>query len=53
MRALPESFSDTIVACATSPGVSAVAVVRLSGRDALRIRRQVAPSGPAKAQHLG
>lgn len=36
------SLADTIVACATPPGDGALAVVRLSGDDALRIGRRLA-----------
>ncbi len=39
---------DTIVAPATPAGRSAVALVRLSGRDALRILRALAPRLPEK-----
>lgn len=45
---------DTIVAVATAPGRSAIAVVRVSGRDAAEIsRRVVQPSGawPPRARH--
>jgi tRNA modification GTPase len=38
-------WDDTIVALATAPGVGAIAVVRLSGGDALRIIDVLFPSG--------
>jgi tRNA modification GTPase len=34
---------DTIVALSTAPGVGAIAVVRMSGPDAFRVLREVAP----------
>ncbi|HQR18263.1 MAG TPA: tRNA uridine-5-carboxymethylaminomethyl(34) synthesis GTPase MnmE [Gemmatimonadales bacterium] len=37
-------FTDTIAALATPPGRSALAVVRLSGRDAFRVAARVVPS---------
>ncbi len=37
-------WDDTIVALATSPGVSAIGVVRISGRDAFSIVNQLFPS---------
>ena len=38
---------DTIVALATPAGRSAIALVRLSGRDSVRILRALAPRLPA------
>jgi tRNA modification GTPase len=37
----PSSYSDTIVALATAQGISAIAVIRLSGRDALTITDKI------------
>ncbi len=48
MRAVP---SDTIVACATPPGVGALAVVRLSGKRALQIGTCVAPPLRPRQSH--
>ena len=45
---------DTIVAVATAPGRSAIAVVRVSGRDAMNISRRVAHRAgawPPRARH--
>jgi tRNA modification GTPase len=51
-RAIPlESTRDTIVAPATAAGAAAVAIVRLSGPEALRIAGQLAPLADAPA-HL-
>ncbi len=47
---MPVRGDDTIVACATAPGRGAIAIVRLSGRDALRIARRVSASIPAVAR---
>lgn len=43
------SADDTVVACATGAGAAALAIVRLSGRDAHRIARVLAPFLPADA----
>jgi tRNA modification GTPase len=43
-------WDDTIVALATAPGVSAIAVIRLSGKDAIRIAGQLFPSKDLLAQ---
>ena len=40
------SLDDTIVALATPPGRSALALLRLSGRDARSIAAQIAPGLP-------
>ncbi len=48
-------FSDTIAALATPPGRSALAVVRLSGRDAFVVAARVIPtftSVPPRTAHL-
>ena len=37
-------WDDTIVALATAPGISAIAVIRLSGKDAIQIADQLFPS---------
>ncbi|MHB1096117.1 MAG: tRNA uridine-5-carboxymethylaminomethyl(34) synthesis GTPase MnmE [Gemmatimonadaceae bacterium] len=41
---MPLRSDDTIVACATAPGRGAIAIVRLSGGNALAIARRVARS---------
>jgi tRNA modification GTPase len=46
----PPRAADTIVACATAPGRGAIAVVRLSGREALGIARSIATPGPGDAR---
>lgn len=51
-------WDDTIVALATPPGVSAIGVVRLSGKDALSIVDQLFPSKnlaaqPSHSLHVG
>jgi tRNA modification GTPase len=51
-------WDDTIVALATPPGVSAIGVVRLSGKDALAIIDQLFPSKnltgqPSHSLHVG
>lgn len=43
----PFRAHDTIVACATAPGRGAIAIVRLSGRDAVAIARRVLMPFPA------
>jgi tRNA modification GTPase len=48
MRPDPFSLDDTIVALATPPGRSALALLRLSGKDSGSILRRVAPSLPEK-----
>jgi tRNA modification GTPase len=47
---MPLRADDTIVACATAAGRGAIAVVRLSGRDALAITRRVAVPVPMGAR---
>ncbi len=47
---MPNRADDTIVACATAPGRGAIAIVRLSGRDARAIARRVTTSIPATAR---
>ena len=44
---MPNRADDTIVACATAPGRGAIAIVRLSGRDALAIAARIATPAPA------
>jgi tRNA modification GTPase len=46
--ALPASYNDTIVALATAPGMGAIAVIRLSGKDAIGIAEQVFVSAKGK-----
>lgn len=46
MRPDPFSLDDTIVALATPPGRSALALLRVSGKDSGPILRRVAPSLP-------
>ena len=55
---LPPSYSDTIVALSTPPGVGALAVVRLSGPEAIAIVGQVFSkkslnSQPGNTLHYG
>ncbi len=50
MRANSDSLLDTIVALATPLGRSALAVVRLSGRDTRKILSSLAPRFPASAR---
>src|SRR5438552_4510845 len=38
------SWDDTIIALATPPGVSAIGIIRLSGRDVFKIANQLFPS---------
>jgi tRNA modification GTPase len=47
MRADPFGLEDTIVALATPPGRAALALLRVSGRDARAILARVAPDLPA------
>lgn len=47
---MPLRSDDTIVACATAPGRGAIAIVRLSGGDALAIARRMTTSVPAAAR---
>lgn len=47
---MPARADDTIVACATAPGRAAIAIVRLSGGDALAIARRVTASVPKSAR---
>lgn len=52
------SWEDTIVALATAPGVSAIGVIRLSGRDAIGIVDAMMPAkdlagAPANTLHVG
>jgi tRNA modification GTPase len=46
MRPARESDVETIVAAATPPGRSALAVVRISGPDALSVARRICPGLP-------
>ena len=48
MRPATESFLDTIVALATPPGRSALALVRLSGPAARDVLRRLCPGAPAE-----
>jgi tRNA modification GTPase len=53
-----QSIDDTIVALATAQGVSAIAVIRLSGKDAIAITQKVfrgkqLESQPSHTLHLG
>lgn len=47
---MPLRADDTIVACATAPGRGAIALVRLSGGEALAIARRMTTSVPAAAR---
>ncbi|MBT6435848.1 MAG: tRNA uridine-5-carboxymethylaminomethyl(34) synthesis GTPase MnmE [Deltaproteobacteria bacterium] len=47
----PESVNDTIVACATANGAGAVAIVRLSGSEAVKIADAMAPSKKPRKSH--
>ena len=52
------NWEDTIVALATAQGVSAIGVIRLSGRDAIRIANDLFPARdlakePANTLHVG
>ncbi|HET6765619.1 MAG TPA: hypothetical protein VFH27_18195, partial [Longimicrobiaceae bacterium] len=42
-------FDDTIAAVATAPGRGAIALVRVSGPDALPLVRMLAPALPGDA----
>ena len=44
MRENLSAWNDTIVALATAPGLGAIAVIRLSGKDAIQILNTVFPS---------
>jgi tRNA modification GTPase len=46
--ALPASYTETIVALATAPGMGAIAVVRLSGKEAIEIAEKVFVSAKGK-----
>jgi tRNA modification GTPase len=46
--ALPSLYNETIVALATAPGMGAIAVVRLSGKDAFDIAEKVFVSAKGK-----
>lgn len=51
-------WDDTIVALATAPGVAAIGVIRLSGKDAIRISNELFPSKdlsrlPSHTIHIG
>ncbi|MBA4071861.1 MAG: tRNA uridine-5-carboxymethylaminomethyl(34) synthesis GTPase MnmE [Gemmatimonas sp.] len=50
---MPVRADDTIVACATAPGRGAIAIVRLSGGNAMAIARRVATGIPAIARLAG
>ncbi len=43
-------WDDTIVALATAPGISAIGVVRMSGKDSIRIISELFPSKNIKEQ---
>jgi tRNA modification GTPase len=45
---LPGNYSETIVALATAPGMGAIAVVRLSGKEAIEIAEKVFVSAKGK-----
>lgn len=45
-------IDDTIVALSTAPGRSAIAVVRVSGRDAHKVSRQLAENWPSEARRV-
>jgi tRNA modification GTPase len=45
----PIIFDDTIAAISTAPGAGAIAIVRLSGKDASRIARQIFVAGKKTA----
>ncbi len=47
----PDSLADTIVACATPPGEGAIAIIRISGPDALKIASQMAPTKKPRVSH--
>ncbi len=47
---MPLRSDETIVACATAPGRGAIAIVRLSGGDALAIARRVTAPVPTTAR---
>ena len=44
MRENLSAWNDTIVALATAPGLGAIAVIRLSGKEAIQIVNSVFPS---------
>ncbi len=51
-------WDDTIVALATPPGIGAIGVIRLSGKDAIRIVNELFPSKdllnqPSHTIHVG
>jgi tRNA modification GTPase len=45
------AWDDTIVALATPPGIGALGVIRLSGKNAFEIANELFPSKDLKAQH--
>lgn len=47
---MPHRADDTIVACSTAPGRGAIAIVRLSGGEALAIARRLTTAVPAVAR---
>lgn len=47
---MPLRADDTIVACATAPGRGAIAIVRLSGGEALAVARRITTSIPVTAR---
>src|SRR6266545_2201853 len=52
------AWDDTIVALATPPGVSAIGIIRLSGKNAFKIVNQLFPSKnlaeqPSHSMHVG
>lgn len=52
MPGSPLDFSDTIVAIATPPGRGALAIIRLSGRDAHQIARAALDRWPAEPRSV-
>ncbi|GAB2783709.1 tRNA uridine-5-carboxymethylaminomethyl(34) synthesis GTPase MnmE [Hymenobacter latericoloratus] len=50
VAALPTSLSDTIVALSTPPGAGAIALVRLSGPEAIRLTDEVFAGKPLRNQ---
>ena len=52
------SWDDTIVALATPPGIGAIGVIRISGKDALAVANEIFPSKdlshqPSHTLHVG
>ena len=44
------TWDDTIVALATPPGIGAIGVIRISGKNAIRIAAKIFPSKDLSAQ---